>query len=93
LAPGLTYNQHLYGSSDGSVYRQHPSAGWQHNTGSTWQSAPPNQAPALNQHALSHNMGEQRFNNFRSFGGGFSHPAGGFVHSGRGVGHSGGGHR
>jgi len=93
LAPGLTYNQHLYGSSDGSVYRQHPSAGWQHNTGSTWQSAPPNQAPALNQHALSHNMGEQRFNNFRSFGGGFSHPAGGFVHSGGGVGHSGGGHR
>src|SRR5258707_748158 len=36
---------------------------------------------------FSHSMGEQRFNNFRSFGGGFSHPAGGFAHSG------GGGHR
>jgi hypothetical protein len=92
LAPGLTYNQHLYGGSDGSVYRQHPSAGWQRNTGSTWQSVPRNEAPALNQHALAHSMGEQRFNNFRSFGGGFSHPAGGFVHSGGG-GHSGGGHR
>jgi len=41
----------------------------------------------LDQHAVSRSMGEQRFNNFRSFGGGFSHPAGGIVHSG------GGGHR
>src|SRR5439155_15578742 len=86
LAPGLTYNPNLYGSRDGSVYRQNPSAGWQHNTGSTWQSVPHNQAPALDQHAIGHSMGEQRFNNFRSFGGGFSHSAGGFVHSG-GSGH------
>jgi len=42
------------------------------------------QAPALNQHAFAHSMGEQRFNNFRSSGGGFSHPAGGFAHSGGG---------
>src|SRR6266542_330416 len=87
LAPGLTYNQNLYGGRDGSVYRQSPSAGWQRNTGSTWQTVPRNQTPALEQHALSHSMGEQRFNNFRSFGGGFSHSAGGFAHSG------GGGHR
>jgi hypothetical protein len=87
LAPGLTYNQNLYGGSDGSVYRQSPSAGWQRNTGSTWQTVPRNQTPALEQHALSHSMGEQRFNNFRSFGGGFSHSAGGFAHSGGGGGH------
>ena len=82
--------QNLYGGRDGSVYRQIPSAGWQRNIGSTWQSVPRSQAPALEQHALSHSMGEQRFNNFRSFGGGFSHPAGGFVHSGGGFGHAGG---
>jgi hypothetical protein len=93
LAPGLTYSGNLYGSRDGSVYRQNPSAGWQRNTGSTWQSVPHSEAPALDQHAFSHSMGEQRFNNFRSFGGGFSHPAGGIVHSGGSGGHSGGGHR
>ncbi len=82
LAPGLTYS-----GRDGSVYRQTPSASWERNTGSTWQSVPRAQAPALQQHAFSHSMGEQRFNNFRSFGGGFSHSAGGFAHSG------GGGHR
>jgi len=85
LAPGLTYS-----GRDGSVYRQSPSAGWQRNTGSTWQSVPHYQAPALQPHAVSHSMGEQRFNNFRSFGGGFSHAAGGFTHAG-GAGHSGGG--
>jgi len=69
------------------VYQPTPSAGWQRNTGSTWQTVPRAQAPALEQHALSHSMGEQRFNNFRSFGGGFSHSASGFAHSG------GGGHR
>ena len=71
MAPGLTYS-----GRDGSLYRQTPSAGWQRNTGSTWQTVPRTQAPALEQHAVSHSMGEQRFNNFRSFGGGFSHPAG-----------------
>jgi len=76
-----------YSGRDGSLYRQTPSAGWQRNTGSTWQTVPRTQAPALEQHAVSHSMGEQRFNNFRSFGGGFSHPAGGFAHAG------GGGHR
>jgi hypothetical protein len=82
LAPGLTYS-----GRDGSVYRQTPSVGWQRNTGSTWQSVPRTQAPALEQHAISHTMGEQRFNNFRSVGGGFSRPAGGFVHAGGGGGH------
>ena len=87
LAPGIVYNPNLYGSRDGSVYRQNPSTGWERNTGSAWQTVPRSQAPALDQHAFGHTMGEQRFNNFRSFGGGFSHPAGGVAHSG------GGGHR
>src|SRR5216684_3780983 len=42
LAPGSTYNPNLYGSRDGSVYRQNPYAGWQRNAGSTWQSVPRN---------------------------------------------------
>jgi hypothetical protein len=79
--------QNFYGGRDGSVYRQNSSAGWERNTGSTWQSVPHSQSPALDQHAFNHSMGEQRFNNFRSFGGGFSHSAGSFAHSG------GGGHR
>jgi hypothetical protein len=92
MESGVNWNQHLYGSRDGSVYRNTPSVGWQRNTGSTWQSLPQNHAPELQQHALGHAMSEQRFNNFRSFGGGFSYPAsGGFAHSGGG--HSGGGHR
>jgi hypothetical protein len=92
MESGVNWNQHLYGSRDGSVYRNTPSVGWQRNTGSTWQNLPQNHAPELQQHALGHAMSEQRFNNFRSFGGGFSYPAsGGFAHSGGG--HSGGGHR
>jgi len=79
--------RNLYGGSDGSVFRQNPSVGWQRNMGSTWQSAPRNEAPALDQHALSHSMGDQRFNNFRSFGGGFGHSGGFAGHAG------GGGHR
>jgi len=87
LAPGVTYNPNLYGGRDSSVYRQSPSVGWERNTGSTWQSVPRAQAPALEQQAVTHSMTEQRFNDFRSVGGGFSHPAGSVVHSG------GGGHR
>lgn len=85
-APALSSQPNVYGGRDGSVYRQSPFAGWERNTGSTWQSVPRNQAPALEQHAFSHSMGEQRFNNFRSLGGGFSHFGGS-------IGHSGGGHR
>ncbi len=93
LAPGVIYNQNLYGNRDGSVYRQSPSAGWERNTGSTWQTIPRTEAPELEQRAAGHTMGEQRFNNFRSFGGGFSHSTGSFAHSGMSGGHSGGGHR
>jgi hypothetical protein len=93
LEPGLTYNANLYGSRDGNVYRQNPSGDWQRNTGPTWQPVPHIQAPVLDQHALGHSMGEQRFNNFQSFGGGFARPAGGFAHAGGGGGHAGGGHR
>jgi hypothetical protein len=94
IAPGVTYNGSLYGGRDGSVYRQQsPSAGWQRNTGSTWVNVP-HEAPAMQQHALGQSMGAQRFNNFRSMGGGFSHSAGSFAHSGGsfgGGGHGGGG--
>jgi hypothetical protein len=82
------FDQHnVYGSRDGTVYRHNPSGTWERNTGQSWQRAPEAPRAELERHAYGSNMGEQRFNNFRSFGGGFSHAAGGFAHGG------GGGHR
>ena len=80
-------SHNLYGSRDGSVYRYNPSGSWERNSGSAWHPAPEVPRTELQQHAFGRNMGEQRFNNFRSFGGGFSGPAGGVAHFG------GGGHR
>ena len=54
-----------------------PSGNWERNTGQSWQRAPEAPRAELEQHALGGNMGEQRFNNFRSFGGGFAHGGGG----------------
>jgi hypothetical protein len=90
----------VYGGSDGSVYRYNPSGALERNTGPAWHPAPAAPQAELQPHALGRAMGEQRFNNFRSSGGGFSRPAGGFSHFGGGggshfgggVGH-GGGHR
>jgi hypothetical protein len=45
----------------------------------------------MDQHAFGSSMGQQRFNNFRSFGGGFSHSGGGNFGGGHAGG--GGGHR
>jgi hypothetical protein len=83
----------LYGGRDGSVYRQNPSGSWERNTGPAWRPAPATPRAELQPHAFGRSMGEQRFNNFNSFGGGFSHPAGGFTHSGGGGHAGGGGHR
>jgi hypothetical protein len=77
----------VYGGTDGSVYRYNPSGSLERNTGPAWHPAPAAPRAELQPHAFGRAMGEQRFNNFRSFGGGFSHSAGGFGHAG------GGGHR
>jgi hypothetical protein len=94
--PGLhSVPPSVYGSRNGSVYRYNPSGSWDLHHGSAWQPAPAAPRPALQQHALGGAMGEQRFNNYRSFGGGFSQPAGGSSHFGGPVGggsHFGGGH-
>jgi hypothetical protein len=80
------FDQHnIYSGRDGSIYRYHPSGTWERNTGQNWQRAPEAPRANLEQHAFGHNMGEQRFNNFRSSGGAFAHPGAG------GVGHAGGG--
>jgi hypothetical protein len=83
----------LYGGRDGSVYRNNPSGSWERNTGPAWRPAPAAPRAELQPHAFGRAMGEQRFNNFNSFGGGFSRPAGGFTHSGGGGHAGGGGHR
>jgi hypothetical protein len=80
----------LYSGRDGSIYRHNPSGTWEQHNGRSWQHAPVAPQTNLGQHALSRNMGQQRFNNFRSFGGGFSHSGG--SHAGGG-GHAGGSHR
>jgi len=94
VAPRAIDSHNLYGGRDGSVYRYNPSGSWERNTGPTWHPAPAAQRPELQQHAFGQAMGEQRVNNFRSFGGGFSRPAGGVANFGGGA-HfgGGGGHR
>jgi hypothetical protein len=67
----------VYGGRDGNVYRNNPSGGWQRNAGSQWRSVPPSRAPEFNREAQGRAVGEQRFNNSRSYGGGFSRPQGG----------------
>lgn len=87
VAPRAFDQHNVYSGRDGNVYRHNPSGTWERNTGQSWQRAPEAPRADLEQHALGSSMGEQRFNNFRSFGGGLSHAAGGFAHGG------GGGHR
>ncbi len=87
VGPRAVEPHNLYGGRDGSVYRYNPSGSWERNTGQSWQRAPEAPRANLEQHAVGRSMGEQRVNNFRSFGGGFSHSSGGFAHGG------GGGHR
>jgi hypothetical protein len=84
VAPRAVEQHNVYGGSDGQVYRSNPSGTWERNTGQDWQRAPEAPRADLEQHALGGHMGEQRFNNFRSFGDGFSHAGGGFAHGGGG---------
>ena len=89
LAPQTFNHRNVYSGRDGSVYRFGPSGSWERNSGPAWHPAPQAPRAELQHSAVGRSMGEQRFNNYRSFGGGFSHPAGGF-----GGGHfGGGGHR
>jgi len=86
-APRASEERDVYSGSDGNIYRYNPSGAWERNSGQTWQRDPEAPRANLEQQAVGHNMGDQRFNNYRSFGGGFSHPAGGSGFRG------GGGHR
>jgi hypothetical protein len=97
-------HNNIYAGRNGSVYRSTPSGAWERNTGSSWQRAPEAPRSDLERHAFGNNMGEQRFNNFRSYGGGLGHvggsgggfgghSGGGAIGGGMGGGHGGGGHR
>ena len=94
-APRPFTPHNLYGGRDGSVYRQNPSGSWDRNTGPAWHPAPAAPRAELQPHAVGRAMGEQRFNNFRSSGGGYSQsPSGSANHGGgAGVHAGGGGHR
>ena len=96
LVPRSPEQHNIYSGRDGGVYRHNPSGAWERNSGSSWQRAPEASRPELEQHALGNAMGEQRFNTFRSDGGGFSHGSDGGVGGhvgGGGRGGGGGGHR
>jgi hypothetical protein len=103
VTPRAPDQQDFYGGRDGSVYRHTSSGTWERNTGSSWQRAPDAPRASLEQHAFGNSMGEQRFNNFRSYGGGFGRlggggeafgghlGGGGSIGGGMGGGHGGGG--
>jgi len=81
--------QHDITVAEMAVCNRHSPAGtWERNSGSSWQRAPEAPRSGLEQHAFGNSMGDQRFNNFRSYGGGFGHVGGGGEARG---GHSGGG--
>src|SRR6185369_3988054 len=82
----------LYGGRDGSVYRNNPSGSWERNTGPAWRRAPAAPRTELQPHAFGRAMGEQRFNNFHSFGGGYPQSPSALSHGGGGSRSSGGGH-
>jgi uncharacterized membrane protein YgcG len=90
LSPRGTDQRNFYGGRDGSVYRHDSSGAWERNAGPAWHTAPEASRGEMDRHAFGSSMGQQRFNNFRSFGGGFSHSTGGGGNFGGG--HSGGGH-
>ena len=91
-APQPFTPHNLYGGRDGNVYRQNPSGSWQRNTGPAWHPAPAAPRAQMQPQAVGRAMGEQRFNNYQSFGGGYSHSPGGMAHPGGGQA-GGGGHR
>ena len=92
VVPRGVDSRNLYGGRDGSVYRYNPSGSWERNSGAAWHPAPAEQRPELQQHAFGRSVGEERANNFRSFGGGFSRSAGGVANFGGGAHFGGGGH-
>jgi hypothetical protein len=67
----------VYGGRDGAVYRSVPSGGWERNEGSQWRSVPQNRASQFNSEAYGRSLGEQRFNDSRSYGGGSARPEAG----------------
>jgi hypothetical protein len=85
IAPRIIEQHSVYSGRDGNVYRYNPSGSVERSTGGAWHPASP--PPQIQQHAFSQSIGEQRFNNFRSMGGGFAHGGGAMAHVG------GGGHR
>ena len=79
VAPRTTQPNTVFSGRDGNIYRYNSSGSVERNGGQTWhpaQSAPP---PQIHQPASRQSMGEQRFNNFRSYGGGFAQPGSGPV--------------
>ena len=93
MRPQPIEERQLYGGADGNVYRYSPSGTWERNSGSDWSPAPEAPRVDLDQQAIGRSMGDQRFNNFRSYGGGYSIRAGGAGNFGGGGHFSGGGHR
>jgi len=87
VPPRTIEQRNVYGSRDGSVYRYNPSGTVERNAGGAWHPAPAAPRPQVQQHAFGQSMGEQRFNNFRSMGGGYTHAGGGgaVVHAGGGA--------
>jgi len=90
LTPAVRNN--VFAGRNGQVYRYNPSSSnWHRYTSGGWQNAQRNpgfqsQTRELNQQWASRNLGQQRFNTIRSFGGfrsgGFSRGGGGFAGGG-----------
>lgn len=77
----------VFSGRDGSVYRYNPSGSVERNVGQNWSPAPATPPSQVQRPAFGQSIGEQRFNNFRSFGGGFAPGGGGGVAHGGGGGH------
>ena len=76
-APVVPPRNNVFGDNRGNVYRYNPPAqSWERNRGNQWQRLPANRGTELNRDAYGRNLGQQRFDAQRSYGGGYSRSGG-----------------
>lgn len=71
-SPGARNNANVYADRSGNVYRANAAGGWDRYYGNNgWQAAKPTSYSWANRENYAQTQGYQRFDNYRSYGGGW----------------------